>query len=530
MVMALTPSLGALRHRCCLDRCAPGASLARCVVYSKFIPKPIDHHTRWYDPEQAAMYRLFLFLAPTLIRYACWLGPLWMVPFAVLYLVLDARPLWLLAAGVLTFPLLFYRYWLHLLAFGRAIRRFDTVRGTNVVLCHAPAAAAAIDASRFVQRSEEALADFSCRFGFTLKRRLVIYLFATAADVRRIFKIPAGGCALIRGDAVVLAPGASAGGQLEEVLCHELAHLFSARWGQLDPPLKGEGLATWAMRTVDGKPIDFHALIFLLTDRYLFLIWLTDWAWFYGSMTNSYLVAGSFTGYLIRRFGWQRYRDFFERAGIKNFETCFEQVFGLSLLSAERLWRDDLLERRASFEPELTRLIGQRRVETAYSAGHVYRCLEEADVLCRAGEATGKVLWYAAATRAYLGHYDIATTLMEQALASDDPWVQSIAGQTWLQLANLYDLRGRRDEAVAAYERSLRETDYWRGWAESTHALARRYLGRPFTEDDIQQGLRKQTQLDRGSRKPRRGSREQAGQRGRVANLRIFVDAPNRAR
>jgi tetratricopeptide (TPR) repeat protein len=448
------------------------------------------------------MYRLFLHWLPSLFRQACLLAPVCVLPALILSLAGGASPLWILPAALLLLALLLGRYWFHLWRFARITRRFQTVRGEHVVLRHAAELAGVIEAASFLQRCEQTLAEFSRRFGFTLKRRLVIFLFPTASGVSRFFKTQVGGCAFVHGDAVVLT-NCKVGGTPEEVLRHELAHLFSARWSKLDPPLKGEGLATWFMDTLDGKPIDFHALAALLTDHYLFLTWLTDRAWFYGS-ASSYLVAGSFTGDLIRRFGWDAYRDFFKRARTKNFEACFARAFGISLLAAERQWRDDLLQRRPAFEPELSRLIGERRVEAAYSAGHVYRCLEEAEDLSNTGAAGGKVLWYAAATHAYLGHYEQAVLLLERALGSDDLWVRSRCGDAWVQLGNLYDLIGRRDQAVPAYQHALQEADEWNPSSSSTHTLARLYLSRPFTEDDIQNMLRRQTQHDRPWRKRQR--------------------------
>lgn len=68
------------------------------------------------------------------------------------------------------------------------------------------------------------------------------------------------------------------------------------------------------------------------------------------------------------------------------------------------------------------------------------------------------------------------------------------------ELAHLFSavgassMAGQRDKAMTAYERVLRETDQWNPGASSTHARARHYLARPFTEDEMQNTLRRRAQ------------------------------------
>jgi hypothetical protein len=256
------------------------------------------------------------------------------------------------------------------------------------------------------------------------------------------------------------------------------------------------------METLDAKPIDLHALAHLLADRYQFMTWLTDSATFYRSGFSSYVIAGSFTGYLLQRFGWERYRSFFRRATTRNFSRCFAQVFGLRLLAAEHAWGDDLVGRRALFEPELARLAGELRVESAYAAGHFYQCIEEADVLTGAGTATSKVCWLAAAAHASVGHYDQAIPLLERAIASDDRSMTS-RGTAWLHLGNFYDLSGERARARLAYDRVLGEVDDWSEWCASTHDFARRYRAKPYSLDDFDRTLRTATQQTHRGHKAR---------------------------
>ena len=56
-----------------------------------------------------------------------------------------------------------------------------------------------------------------------------------------------------------------------------------------------------------------------------------------------YVLAGSFTGFLIRRFGWKPYRKLYRLCDGFNFRGKFKSCFGVSLEDAERTWREQLL-------------------------------------------------------------------------------------------------------------------------------------------------------------------------------------------
>jgi hypothetical protein len=61
---------------------------------------------------------------------------------------------------------------------------------------------------------------------------------------------------------------------------------------------------------------------------------------------SCYLLAGSFTGFLIRHCGWERYRRFYREAKASDFRETFKKCMGLSLEVAESRWRRQALARR----------------------------------------------------------------------------------------------------------------------------------------------------------------------------------------
>jgi hypothetical protein len=58
-----------------------------------------------------------------------------------------------------------------------------------------------------------------------------------------------------------------------------------------------------------------------------------------------YLLAGSFCGFLIRKFGWRTCKRFYcGQWGDLRFDSRFSEHFGMTLEEAEGLWRRELLD------------------------------------------------------------------------------------------------------------------------------------------------------------------------------------------
>jgi len=96
----------------------------------------------------------------------------------------------------------------------------------------------------------------------------------------------------------------------------------------------------WLQETEWGQPIDTAARR-VLGDSNLPLVKLLDRKFFFSEphRLSCYLLSGSFTGYLIRRYGWQPYRKLFFASNGLRFRAKFERCFGVSLENAERNWR-----------------------------------------------------------------------------------------------------------------------------------------------------------------------------------------------
>jgi hypothetical protein len=131
---------------------------------------------------------------------------------------------------------------------------------------------------------------------------------------------------------------------VQQFLRHELVHVFAARWNASAPPLIQEGLAVWLESAArDGTKTPEHVRLArrcntdpspLLDRRYFFAP---------DRMHDCYAKAGTFTGFLIRRFGWGRFRRFYRRVNRWTFRSLFRREFGMRFEEAWRRCDDECL-------------------------------------------------------------------------------------------------------------------------------------------------------------------------------------------
>jgi hypothetical protein len=174
------------------------------------------------------------------------------------------------------------------------------------------------------------------------RKRIAVFLFQYSYDVAAILgpRYAGGAAAHPNANAILLAYE----GHLAETIGHELTHLFSARWNAKAPSILNEGLAIWMQETLGGVPID-QAARPLLYQQYPKLAEFTSERLFFdrSHSRRCYTLAGSFTGFLLRRFGWAKYRDFFRTCNRYRFKAKFAACFGISLEKAESQWRDEVI-------------------------------------------------------------------------------------------------------------------------------------------------------------------------------------------
>lgn len=220
------------------------------------------------------------------------------------------------------------------------VRRFETVENPRIVLHYEPELEGRVPVSALLQSCEMELDNLTRLFDSPLGGRVTVYLFAHWRDISAIFGSGYGGWAIFPANAIAIAQD----NRVPELMRHELTHLFSFRWNTLAPPLLSEGLSVWLQATDCGQAIDSAALPLMRQGR-LPLSRLLRSKFFFAEVQRQacYLLAGSFTGFLIRRFGWDRYRQLYSRCSTLHFQATFQKCMGLSLEKAEWQWRNEVM-------------------------------------------------------------------------------------------------------------------------------------------------------------------------------------------
>src|SRR5262245_14331170 len=220
------------------------------------------------------------------------------------------------------------------------VRRFRTVSTARVTLHYAPELEGDLCFPDVFDRCHRELVYLTQHFGIELPAPVGVFLFAAPRDIHKVLCMDYGGFALPRSNAIVVAVGTHD----REMLRHEFTHLVSAIWNSNAPALLSEGLSVW-MQVYDGaRSLEFAGRD-AMRDKSLTLDrLLTSPGLFreHGFRRYScYLLAGSFTGFLIRNYGWERYRHFYCEVATSDFRAAFRECFGRSLETAEIRWRQE---------------------------------------------------------------------------------------------------------------------------------------------------------------------------------------------
>jgi hypothetical protein len=216
------------------------------------------------------------------------------------------------------------------------VRRFRTAQADRVVLHYSPDLATRWDFTVLLQHFEEELDFLVKEFGFNLRPRVVVYLVSDGRAMVTIFAPGYGGVALGRSNAIVVPDDPS----LWEKVRHELAHLFAYRWRRGAPTLLSEGIAVW-MQSKKWKT-SVHAVARRCGHEQIpAMCQLLDRAGFDSEPHRdySYVLAGSFTGFVIARYGWERYQRLYTLCTEGTFKRTFERCCGETMETAEALWK-----------------------------------------------------------------------------------------------------------------------------------------------------------------------------------------------
>jgi hypothetical protein len=213
-----------------------------------------------------------------------------------------------------------------------------TLHGPHISIHFHPNLQGSLQGTGLLDAFESDYADLVKWFGFALPNRVSIYMMPCVADVGKIVGRGYGGYAFFRELIIVTFVH----DQCRCVFRHELAHLFAERLGPSKPVFKNEGLCMWFEYGGSAPLLDLRSRQYLESCNICELLQSPD-EWKDPQVRQLYyLFAGSFTGFLIRHFGWSKFRAFYEVAKPRGFGKTFDRSFGMTLEEAVARWRDSL--------------------------------------------------------------------------------------------------------------------------------------------------------------------------------------------
>lgn len=348
-----------------------------------------------------------------------------------------------------------------ILRFACQLSSSDEFPGRRVLLRLAPELRGRVDPASLLERWDALVESLAVRLGEQPAQRPIVQICPSFTALERVLGEGVPTAVLVPARTLVVAVEALGCGILsEEMMRHEVARLLIASWGPGRPLLKERGLTTWLQGTHGGEPIDLFALRAILDRPDLKLLTLAAPAQFAASLDEAHFIAGSFTGYLVQRFGWSVYRQWYSQPPAQAFGVAFQRVFGESLEVAEASWREALLARRPELQPELDTLRQRQAVKGASQAEQWQAALERLEELREAGTLRSLDLQNAFSCHLRLGDYARAIEVLETRLVAGEVDAFDVgAAPVWLHLAGLYRNEGSPEKAENAYLRCLESPD-----------------------------------------------------------------------
>jgi hypothetical protein len=218
-------------------------------------------------------------------------------------------------------------------------RRLRAAREGPITLCFAPELADSWDLELIRACCRQEFEQLARTFSDVRLRRVLVYLFADPAEIGKIFWRPAVGVAFSSANLIVIAKD----GFLRGTIRHELVHLFAGQWNLRPPSILREGLAVYLEGGRYGQPLDAYACWQLHLQGQNIAALLDETTFHCKDLNANYGLAGSFTGFLIRRFGWDKYRCMYRASTTKDFEAIFQKVYSLTVQEADAQWRNELI-------------------------------------------------------------------------------------------------------------------------------------------------------------------------------------------
>lgn len=197
-----------------------------------------------------------------------------------------------------------------------------------------------LEISEIKQEQEKVILELEAFFGVKVPFQIEYFLVETAEEVGIIYgdNEPCNGFAE--------APNKVYAVYNQDVKCigyHEDAHLISYLVGKPFSVFIKEGIAMYFDKTWHGMSNDEWVRKFLKNSQYESIQKLFSNNYFYELDSSiTYPIAGSFTKYLIEKFGKERYLDFYRKCQ-EEYEPLFIDIYHMNIAQLEKAWLDAIL-------------------------------------------------------------------------------------------------------------------------------------------------------------------------------------------
>ena len=211
----------------------------------------------------------------------------------------------------------------------------------HYVYYYRPNSAAASDIDKIITEQERVFNQLNELLGTQYNQKIHTYIFNDLADAGFTDKTGQAFPILNTIEVIYGADGYTIGKR--GISAHEVTHIITFNaWGPTDLRMLSEGIAVYMEHVTYDSESDYTGsqmvVASLATHGDLPSIesLASDFEQF--DTNISYPVSGSFAGYIIRRFGMEKFRKLFTEGRSDHFTSDFISVYGVSLSEVENTW------------------------------------------------------------------------------------------------------------------------------------------------------------------------------------------------
>jgi len=211
----------------------------------------------------------------------------------------------------------------------------------HYVYYYRPNSAAAADIESIKTEQERVFTQLNQLLGTQYNQKIHAYIFNDLADAGFTDKTGQAFPILNTIEVIYGSDGYTIGKR--GISAHEVAHIITFNaWGPTDLRILSEGIAvymehvTYDSEAKYGSSQMIVAALVAHGDLPNIESLASDFEQF--DTNISYPVSGSFAGYIIRRFGMEKYRKLFTEGRSNHFTADFKSVYGVSLSDVENTW------------------------------------------------------------------------------------------------------------------------------------------------------------------------------------------------